>query len=642
MQSINLSPLDRHHLAEAIEEADLRVLLMTLVHMTGDRGWLEPPYAPARDVNLIADPSAGLPMDVQAHLRSQAVEIFGRAPLHPAIHDPGDLLMREMMSACLGETVPEEYAPAMREELGFVDRDIHWASQPLETQLSDRHVLIVGAGVNGIVLGAKLTQLTIPYHIVETNSQVGGTWLENRYPGCGVDTPNHAYSLSFGRRYPWSRYFALRDEIQDYLERCADDFSVRPNIRFHTTMTGAIWDEQHAHWRVQLQTPTGTQMVSTPFLVSAIGQFNQPTGPTIEGHREFEGYAFHTAKWPEDLSLCDRHVSIIGTGASAMQIVPAIADQVKSLTIYQRTPQWVRPIPGYGEAIGKGSRWLLDHLPYYVEWFRFTMFWRYGDGLLPFLRKDPDWLYPERALNRVNDRHRQEMTDFIHTELRDRPDLAVRCLPNYPAYGKRILLDNGWYRTLTRPHIELVTDPIDRITADGVRTCDGRDRKADILIYAIGFQMTSMASRLGIRGRNGLDLRIAWQDDNPTAYLGITVPGFPNFFCMLGPNTGLGHGGSTMFQSECQARYITGCIVNMVESGLSSIDVRQGAHDDYVRRVDKEHDQMIWSHPGMTTYYRNARGRVVTVMPWRLVDYWQMTRAPDLGDYRVNRSDSAH
>ena len=205
-----------------------------------------------------------------------------------------------------------------------------------------------------------------------------------------------------------------------------------------------------------------------------------------------------------------------------------------------------------------------------------------------------------------------------------------------------VLLDNGWYRTLTRPHIELVTDPIDRITADGVRTCDGRDRKADILIYAIGFQMTSMASRLGIRGRNGLDLKIAWQDDNPTAYLGITVPGFPNFFCMLGPNTGLGHGGSTMFQSECQARYITGCIVNMVESGLSSIDVRQGAHDDYVRRVDKEHDQMIWSHPGMTTYYRNARGRVVTVMPWRLVDYWQMTRAPDLGDYQVGRSDSAH
>ncbi len=639
MQKPHQSALEKHLLAQAIEEADLRVLLMTLVHLTGDLGWLEPPFAPVRDVNLIADPSAGFPQEIQDQLRSSALELFCKGPLRPSITDPGDALMHRMMRACLGENVPQEYAPAMREELGFVDRDIHWTTKPSESQLSDRQVLIIGAGVNGIVLGAKLGQLDIPYTIVEKNGEVGGTWLENRYPGCGVDTPNHAYSLSFGERYPWSRYFALRGEIQDYLERCADDFGVRPHILFQTKMTGAVWDEKNARWRVQVRTATGTREILTSFLVSAIGQFNLPSTPTTAGNSDFKGRAFHSAKWPDDLDLSGQHVSIIGTGASAMQIVPAIAHQVQTLTIYQRTPQWVRPISGYGERIGDGARWLLENLPYYVEWFRFTMFWRYGDGLLPFLRKDPDWPHPERALNRVNDRHRQEMTDFMHYELRDRPDLAAHCRPDYPAYGKRILLDNGWYRTLTQPHVELVTEPIDRITTDGVRTCDGRERATDILIYAIGFQMTSMASRLGICGREGLDLRAVWEDDNPTAHLGITVPGFPNFFCMLGPNTGLGHGGSTMFQSECQARYISGCIVDMVQSDISSIDVRQEVHDDYVRRVDAEHDQMIWSHPGMTTYYRNARGRVVTVMPWRLVDYWTMTRTPDLSDYRLDPVD---
>ncbi|GIT54667.1 MAG: hypothetical protein Ct9H300mP16_18270 [Pseudomonadota bacterium] len=240
--------------------------------------------------------------------------------------------------------------------------------------------------------------------------------------------------------------------------------------------------------------------------------------------------------------------------------------------------------PRLWDAIGKGARWLLDHLPYYVEWFRFTMFWRYGDGPLPFLRKDPDWLYPERALNRVNDRHRQEMTDFIHSEFRDRPDLAVRCLPDYPAYGKRILLDNGWYRTLARPHIELVTDPIARITADGVRTAmPGTESRYSHLCDRLsddfhGFKFGE------ISGRNGLDLRTAWQDDNPTAYLGITVPGFP-IFSVCWPehrtrawwehDVPVGMSGTLHYGLHRQHGRV-GALFN---------DVPQDAHDDYVRAL---------------------------------------------------------
>jgi 4-hydroxyacetophenone monooxygenase len=317
-----------------------------------------------------------------------------------------------------------------------------------------------------------------------------------------------------------------------------------------------------------------------------------------------------------------------------MQLVPSIADRVASVAVYQRSAQWARPVAGYSDPIAEGAQWLLAHLPFYVQWYRFNMFWRYGDGLLPFLRKDPNWPHPDRAVNKGNDRHREELTDFILSELKDRPDLVEKCLPTYPPYGKRILLDNGWFRTLTRPNVELVTDKIDRLAREGVVTSDGKLRPADIIVVSTGFKVTEMAARLNITGRDGKRLAEVWAGDNPTAYLGLTVPDFPNFFCMLGPNSGPAHGGSVIFQSECQSRYITACLVDMIEHGIAAIDVRQEVHDRYVREVDREHEQMIWTHPGMTTYYRNSRGRVFSAMPWRFVDYWKMTHDPDLSLYR--------
>ena len=266
------------------------------------------------------------------------------------------------------------------------------------------------------------------------------------------------------------------------------------------------------------------------------------------------------------------------------------------------------------------------------------MFWRYGDGLLPFLRKDPDWPHPDRAVNKGNDRHRQELTDFILSELKDRPDLIEKCVPTYPPYGKRILLDNGWFRTLTKPHVELVTEPIDHFAPDGIVAADGTLRPADVIVISTGFKVTEMAARLNISGSGGKKLSDAWANDNPTAYLGLTVPDFPNFFCMLGPNAGPAHGGSVIFQSECQSRYITACLVDMIEHGLAAIDVRQDVHDQYVREVDVEHEQMIWTHPGMTTYYRNKQGRVFSAMPWRFVDYWRMTHNADLSQYRQTKA----
>lgn len=625
-------PVTPAELRNALEKADLRVLLMVLVHMTGDTRWLEPPYQPKRDIRLIPDPGAGLAEEVQREIRDAAAQVLSERTA-PAIHDPGDDLMHRMMSVSLGEKVSPEYAPMNREEMALTSRQARWTRQPDQDDLAARHVLIVGAGVSGIALGVRLGQLGIPYTIVEKDDGVGGTWYRNRYPGCGVDTPNHSYSYSFGPRYRWTRYFSRREEVLSYLEGIVDEYGVRESIRFDTALTSARWDAGRCQWICTLETDGGLEEVVSGFLVSSIGQLSEPSVPRIAGVEDFQGPCFHSSRWPEDLQVQGKRVAVIGTGATAMQLVPTIADVVAAVTVYQRTAQWARPIPGYSDEINPQAQWLLENVPYYAEWFRFNMFWRYGDGLLPFLRKDPDWPHPERSVNKGNDRHREELTNFIKSELRDRPDLIKKSVPDYPPYGKRILLDNGWYRALRKPTVELVTTGIDRICPDGVLTEDGAFRLADIVVYSTGFNLTQMAARLNITGRNGLTLAEAWKNEDPRAYLGISVPRFPNFFCMQGPNAGPAHGGSAIFQAECQARYITACLVEMIERRIPAIDLRQHVQDEYLEKVDAEHEQLIWTHPGMSTYYRNRHGRVFSVMPWRFVDYWAMTHDPDLGHY---------
>ena len=625
-------------LSSAIAEGDIRVLLMVLVHMTGDERWLEPPYKPRRDVRLIPDPQAGLPPGIQDEIRAAVLKLFAHGDPKPVIADPGNDLMLRMMCATLDENVAPEYAPLMREEMGFIPRDARWTKRPPDERLVQHQVLIVGAGVCAIALGVALDRLGVPYTIVEKNDELGGTWYVNRYPGCGVDTPNHSYSFSFGERNPWTRYFAQRQELLDYLRKVALEHGIRKHIRLNTKLTSSRWDEAKRRWISTLRTSNGEEIFESSTLVSAIGQLNDPSSTYFKGEEGFKGLILHSALWSDDVKLDGKRVAVIGTGATAMQLVPAIADRVASLAVYQRTAQWARPVEGLSDPIGSGAQWLLAHLPFYVQWYRFNMFWRYGDGLLPFLRKDPNWPHPDRAVNKGNDRHREELTNFILSELKDRPDLVKKCVPTYPPYGKRILLDNNWFRTLTRPNVELVTDGIDHFAPDGIVTSDGKLRPADIVVTSTGFKVSEMAARLNLTGRGGKNLRAAWANDNPTAYLGLTVPDFPNLFVMLGPNAGPAHGGSVIFQSECQSRYISACLVEMIERGIAAIDVHRDAHDEYIRKVDAEHEQLIWSHPGMTTYYRNKQGRVFSAMPWRFVDYWAMTHDPDLDQYRQTRA----
>ena len=638
MATVEQIPVTRDDVDAALADADMPVLLMVLVHLTGERKWIEEPFLPKRDIAFFADESGGLSDDAQQEVRdaaSQAVLAFHEGRLDiPA--EPPEALYNEMMSVCVGEEVPEEYLLMLLEEMGLRSRDPEWSKQPDPSELAGLSVLIVGAGVCGICVAAKLEAAGVDYRIVEKNDRLGGTWYENRYPEVAVDVPNHFYSFSFRPNPDWSEYFSDAEEIEAYLESCAEEFGIVERIRFDTEVTRASWDSERNEWRVELELADGSIETTTAnVLVSAVGQLNRPKIPAIKGLDSFDGPLFHTAGWDHSVSLEGKRVAVVGTGASAMQLVRTTADAAERLFIFQRSPQWAIPNPDYHRSVSEAKHWLISHVPFYGRWYRFTLAWRFGDHLHPSIQRDPDWPHPERAVSKRNDRHRQFLTDHIVNELGERTDLLEKVLPDYPPYGKRILIDNDWFKTMTRDDVELITSAVAEVTPSGVVTADGEEFDVDVIVLATGFEATRLLWPMEAVGRDGKTVREVWGDDDARAYLGLTVPAFPNLFCMYGPNTNLGHGGSIIFIAECQTRYLVGCLMRMIEGGIAALECKPEVYDDYNERLDEAHGRMIWTHPGMDTWYRNKYGRVVSIMPWRLVDYWNMTLAPDLDDFHL-------
>jgi 4-hydroxyacetophenone monooxygenase len=623
--------IDTDDLERALLDADIPVLLMILVHLTGDRRWIRAPYRPERDGRIFAGESGGLPEPVQAEVRAaaKAALISGCRAASPA--ELGEPLLAEMMSTAVGEPVPGEYVPLLLQEMGFRPSDEAARVRP---RAHDRKVVIIGAGVSGVCAAIKLKALGIPFVVLEKNPAVGGTWLENTYPECGVDTPNHFYSYSFAPNPDWGWYFSKQGDIRRYIEDCADRFGIREHIRCSTMVTATRYRETAQTWETELTLPDGsTEVISSDVVITAVGQLNEPKMPDLPGMNRFVGTLIHTARWPEDLDLTGKRVALVGAGASAVQAARTIARRASSMTIFQRSPHWVTPNPDYHRAVSDAKRWLFRHVPYYASWYRFGLFWRYGDGLHSSLIVDPDWPHQERSVNERNERHRVFLTRYLREQLEGRTDLIEKCLPDYPPYGKRMVIDNEWFATLRRENVELVTESVTALTDAGIRTADGAERDFDVVVMATGFMATRMLWPLEVTGRDGASIHDIWEGDECRAYLGMTVPRFPNFFMLLGPNTALAHGGSVIFQIEAQLAYVTKSIGAMVENGIGTIEPRREAYEEYIAAVEEQMGKMVYSHDGMNNWYKNRAGRIVTVSPWRLVDYWWMTRAPDLDEF---------
>jgi 4-hydroxyacetophenone monooxygenase len=632
---------DDAHLRAALQAAELPALLPALAYITGDLALLRPELR--GDPLRMREPQGGLSDGQQEAIRALAVGALAafRDGGGVAVASPDAEGLHRIMEHCVGGPVPVEYLPMLREELSVTGQDLRAPDWHMGSVAPDRRFLvaIIGAGMSGILAAHRLQQAGVPFVVLEKNGDVGGTWFENTYPGCRVDVTNHVYSYSCAQRNDWPLHFSTQDVLLDYFRKCADAFGVRPHIRFHTEVSSMVWDDDRGTWQLELRTSDGDvteeATLEANAVVSAVGQLNRPKMPDIAGMGTFEGPSFHSAEWDHSVDLTGRRVAVVGTGASAVQFVPVIAPRAAEVEVFQRTPNWFFPNPQYHAEVASGLQWLYRHVPTYAQWHRFWLFWRGTEGVLPACRVDPAWTDLDRSVSPLNDELRALLSMYIEAEFADRRDLLAKVLPSYPPASKRIVVDNGsWATALKRPNVRLRTEGIEAITATGVRTAEGVDVPADVIVYATGFQASHFLTPMKVVGRGGVDLHEQW-DGNARAYVGVTVPNFPNFYLLYGPNTNIVVNGSIVYFSECEVQYALGCIRMLLAGGHRAHDCRAEVHDAYNVRIDEGNRTMVWGVSKVNSWYKSASGRVAQNWPFSLLEYWQQTRAVRLDDYDV-------
>ncbi len=622
----------------AVADAGLMPLLMAVVHITGSLGILRDAGRTARP-QYSTDLSGSVPAEHAAVLRAQAaaaIKIWRDAGCPPP-YEPGGAELRLMIDTLAGQALDERYEELLAEELGFTGdtRDFHWGKPVAETQKARMPVVIVGAGLSGIAMAYRLKQAGLPFVIIEKNSGPGGTWFENRFPGARVDVPSHCYSFSFIRDQRWPEVFSAWPVLRQYFVDVVEKLGLAPHIRYGTEVVCAVFDEETADWRVTLRSAAGEEVQKFGAVVSAVGQLNRPLVPHIEGEEKFAGVRVHTSRWPEDLQYAGKKIIVIGTAATSLQIMPELARAASQLTVFQRSPTWVLVHPEYRRAISQGEQWAIDHLPGYARWYRVILYNWALDGTPAHMIIDPEWTGGPQAVSAANDASRIRLTEGMKAAIGDNPALQEKLIPNYPPYVKRPNLgDGGFFRAFSQSNVHLCTDGAARFVENGIIDGAGVLHEADIVVYATGFRALEYLAPMEIVGRGGQRIEEFWGDE-PRAYLGITVPHFPNLFLMYGPGTNLGFNGNLFFNAECQARYISRCLQWMVEEDLRAIDVKPEVYADWAGRMDEELSRFTWSHGGAGSWYKNKSGKVIANSPWPLLQYWEWTKAPDKAEFDV-------
>lgn len=496
------------------------------------------------------------------------------------------------------------------------DTDVKQASDVEQTarQATVVDVLIVGAGFSG--LGAAIALIGEGFDdlvVVERGRDVGGTWRDNTYPGAACDVPSHLYSYSFALNPDWSRAFSPQGEIYDYIRRVTHDAGVRDKIRFGVEVTSVEYDSSRERWTAR----TSDGDFDARVVVSAAGVLCEPKMPEIEGISDFAGDVFHTARWDHSVPLVDRRVAVIGTGASAIQVVPSIAPQVAHLDVYQRTAPWV--LPRMDRPYSRFERALYNKVPGLQRLARGLQYVGREFQVVGLTRNQAA-LAPIRAIGRLN----------LLRQVRD-PKLRARLTPNFEIGCKRILLSNSWYPALTRSNVDVVTDPITRVTERGVVTADGVEHPADVLVVATGFHVTDSPFFNLIRGSDGRTLAETWESKGMVAYKGTTVSGYPNLFVLIGPATGLGHS-SMIYMIESQLAYLVDALRTMRDRGLTTVEVRKTVQDAYNEELRAETGETVWVS-GCQSWYLDDKGNAPAVWPDFTFNFRNATREFDLAAY---------
>lgn len=620
---------DDNEIRAGVATAELIPLLLAIASARRDADLLDDAFRPALLTPIIgALAQGGLGADALADLRARIADHLGSLTVDDLELRP---LSDEFLLTCLDFMTGQRdagYLPVLRRELNWgVDTDR--PPSDLGERAGGRRVAIIGGGISGVALAARLAQSGVEFVLFEKNTDLGGTWLENRYPGCRLDTSNFGYSYSFAQT-TWRHYFSTRDEVRDYIHCVAETEGVLPFVRFGAEVSSAEWTGEF--WRLEV----GGSVEEFDFVVSAVGQLNRPKLPEIAGMATFTGETWHSATWPEAADIAGKRVALVGTGASGYQIAPAIAEDVETLTVFQRTPPWILPTPGYSSELPAPYLLLLERFPAYRRWLRFYQFWMSMEGRLRFTRADSQWT-AQGSVSAVNAEFRDVLERSLREQFDGRPDLLEAVVPAYPPGSKRILRDDGaWAATLRRADVELVTEGIDHIEKAGIVTTSGRVVELDVIVFATGFQADRFLSPMTIIGEGGRLLADQWGDRAET-YLGMSVHGFPNFAMLYGPNTNLVVNGSLVFLIECAVDRILRMIGHAVDRDAVSIDVPARVVDDFVEEIDRENAAMAWGDPRVVNWYKGASGRVVSVWPFSMRRFWEQSRRDDFSEWTVVR-----
>ncbi len=480
----------------------------------------------------------------------------------------------------------------------------------------DHDIVIVGSGFSGLGMAIRLKQAGMrDFAVLERAGEVGGTWQANTYPGCACDVPSHLYSFSFAPNPDWTQTYSPQPEIWDYLRRCADEFALRPHIRLNTAVESATWLEEEKRWEVE--TTQGTYRARV--LIAGMGPLTEPKIPELPGLGRFEGETFHSARWNHDYDLAGKRVASIGTGASAIQYVPAIQKQVEHLHVFQRTAPWV--MPHSNRPITDRERRVFRAFPALQKLMRGSVYTAREALVLGFVKQP--WLM--KFLERIARRHmRSQISD---------PALREKVTPGYTIGCKRILPSNRWYRALGKPNVELVTSGAREVRAHSIVGEDGVERPVDAIVFGTGFHVTDIPAAHRVRGRGGRLLDDIWHG-SPRAYMGSTIAGFPNLFFLLGPNTGLGHS-SMVHIIESQIAHVMAALNHLHAGRAETIEIRREAQDRYNAEIDGKLEGTVWN-TGCASWYIDHTGRNSTIWPdwtWRF-----RRRARELrpGDYALD------
>ena len=612
----------------AVELADLDAVRVALFHHTDDPEIADLP----RMLELDDDQRELLITKTVAWLMENAGPGMPDEPPMPRL--------RQLMDFATKEEMGDLEFESRRELMAFkpFPWTVDWTDGKPEIP-EGFQVAIIGSGFSGLAAGIQMELLGLPYVILERRSEPGGTWSRHRYPDIRVDTISITYEFAFEKNYPWPEYFGKGQYVREYLLHISRKYGMYDNTRFDHDLKRATFDEDRDVWVLEADTPNGIETIEANVVINAVGAFANQRTPNFKGLEDFPGPVIHPSQWPEDYDYKDRRIAVIGNGSTGVQLLSPIAEEAEQVYVFQRSKQWISPRPKYGQPIEPEVRWLLDNFPGYWNWWRYmaiAALFKTHDQLVP----DEEWQANGGYWNEVNDQLRSFLTNYIHEQTDNDPDLVDRLIPDYAPFSRRPVVDNGWYRALTRDNVELITDPIARFTPDGIETEDGTLHEVDTVITAIGFEIVQFLWPADYIGRDGLNVHDFWSKDGPRAYISMMVPHFPNMFMLYGPNSQPLSGGTGLpIWYQVWSGYAAQLIVRMLEEGKSSVEVKLEAHERYNEALDKEASKLLLMHdmgsPDNNYYVNSTHNRLQMSSPWYGPEYHRLCTEVDWDDIEI-------